>query len=120
VHPKPLVTGADLIAAGYKPGPQFKEILGVLEDAQLEGRLRTKEDGMRLVEEQFPRKAQASSWFLIVIGSEDFLACRHSGFLRCIDGENAFSCVLGFFLWKILSSPSRGAILFKRKKRKQK
>jgi poly(A) polymerase len=61
VHPKPLVTGADLIAAGYKPGPQFKEILGVLEDAQLDGRLRTKEDGMRLVEEQFPRKAQASS-----------------------------------------------------------
>ncbi len=34
-----LVTGRDLIAAGYQPGPQFKAMLLLAEDAQLEGRI---------------------------------------------------------------------------------
>src|SRR5205807_973378 len=37
IRPAPLVTGDDLIAAGYPPGPRFKEILAAVEDAQLEG-----------------------------------------------------------------------------------
>ena len=45
VRPSPLVTGDDLIAAGYSPGPQFKEILSAVEDAQLDGRLKSKERG---------------------------------------------------------------------------
>jgi poly(A) polymerase len=49
VRPVLLVTGRDLIEAGYKPGPRFKELLALAEDAQLEGRIRTKEEGLELV-----------------------------------------------------------------------
>jgi poly(A) polymerase len=49
IRPTPLITGADLIAAGYKPGPQFKELLTAVEDAQLEGSISTKEEAMELV-----------------------------------------------------------------------
>jgi poly(A) polymerase len=61
VRPTPLITGDDLIAAGYDPGPAFKEILGLVEDAQLEGRLRTKEEAMRFVREHFPSPTKVSS-----------------------------------------------------------
>ena len=36
LQPPRLLTEADLIAAGYQPGPQFSEILAAPEDAQLE------------------------------------------------------------------------------------
>jgi poly(A) polymerase len=49
VRPALLVTGRDLISAGYKPGPQFKELLRLAEDAQLEGRIHTLEEGMELI-----------------------------------------------------------------------
>ncbi len=49
IHPAPLITGKDLIAAGYKPGPLFKELLSAVEDAQLEGAIHTKEEAMGLV-----------------------------------------------------------------------
>jgi poly(A) polymerase len=55
LRPEPLVNGEDLIAAGYSPGPQFKEILGAVEDAQLEGRLQSKTAAMRFVQRKFPR-----------------------------------------------------------------
>jgi putative nucleotidyltransferase with HDIG domain len=58
VRPAPLITGADLIAAGYRPGPIFKEILGAVEDGQLEGRLTSKEEAMQFVSEQFPLQIQ--------------------------------------------------------------
>ena len=54
IKPQLLLRGDDLIAQGYAPGPRFKEILQALEDAQLEGRLRTREDALRLLEEHFP------------------------------------------------------------------
>ena len=59
IHPAPLVTGEDLIAAGYSPGPQFKEILASVEDAQLEGDMYSKEQAMRFVRRKF-RKGQES------------------------------------------------------------
>ena len=37
MRPMPLLTGRELIAAGYTPGPAFKEMLHAIEDAQLEG-----------------------------------------------------------------------------------
>jgi poly(A) polymerase len=55
LKPKLLVTGEDLIAAGYKPGPAFKEMLVAAEDAQLEGAIATREEGLRLIEERFGR-----------------------------------------------------------------
>ena len=54
VKPQLLVTGADLIAAGYKPGPRFKEILAAAEDAQLEGHITSKDEGLALVRAVFP------------------------------------------------------------------
>lgn len=45
--PKPLVTGNDLISLGLKPGPSFSVILQSLMDAQIEGRIVSKEDGLR-------------------------------------------------------------------------
>ncbi|MEO0073731.1 MAG: HD domain-containing protein [candidate division WOR-3 bacterium] len=43
---KRFVTGHDLIALGMKPGPAFKVILQELEDLQVEGRIRSKEEGL--------------------------------------------------------------------------
>jgi len=54
VRPPALINGDDLIAAGYVPGPQFKEILGAVEDGQLEGRLGSKEEALEFVRGQFP------------------------------------------------------------------
>ncbi len=54
IHPQPLLTGDDLIEAGYEPGPRFKEILGAVEDAQLEGRISTREEAMEYVLREFP------------------------------------------------------------------
>jgi putative nucleotidyltransferase with HDIG domain len=54
VRPRLLVTGADLIAAGYRPGPRFREMLDAAEDAQLEGAITTTEQGLALVREMFP------------------------------------------------------------------
>jgi poly(A) polymerase len=55
MRPKPLLTGYDLIATGYTPGPLFKEILSAVEDCQLEGKLRNKEDAMEFVRREFPQ-----------------------------------------------------------------
>jgi poly(A) polymerase len=61
VRPKPLITGRELIAAGYRPGAGFKEMLRVVEDAQLEGTIGTAEEALRLVQERFG-EGQASSF----------------------------------------------------------
>jgi poly(A) polymerase len=55
MRPAPLLTGDDLIAAGYAPGAKFKEILGAVEDGQLEGRLASREDAMQFVRREFPQ-----------------------------------------------------------------
>lgn len=53
VRPKPLLNGNDLLAAGYAPGPQFKEMLQTAEDAQLEGVIQTAGEAIALVRAQF-------------------------------------------------------------------
>jgi poly(A) polymerase len=50
LRPPRLITGADLIAAGLQPGEPFREILRALEDAQLDGRINTKEEALAFVE----------------------------------------------------------------------
>jgi poly(A) polymerase len=54
IRPPALVTGDDLIAAGYAPGPRFREILETVEDAQLEGRLSSHEAALDFVKNAFP------------------------------------------------------------------
>jgi poly(A) polymerase len=58
VRPTPLITGRELIAAGYKPGAGFKEMLRAVEDAQLEGLIGTAEEALKLVQARFPSLSQ--------------------------------------------------------------
>jgi poly(A) polymerase len=54
MRPAPLVTGDDLIAEGHSPGPKFREILTAVEDAQLEGRLASRDAALEFVRREFP------------------------------------------------------------------
>lgn len=54
IRPRPLVTGEDLIAQGHAPGPKFREILTAVEDAQLEGRLPSRDAALDFVRREFP------------------------------------------------------------------
>jgi poly(A) polymerase len=56
VRPQPLITGRELIAAGYAPGAAFKEMLHMVEDAQLEGTIATADEALQLVTERFKQK----------------------------------------------------------------
>jgi poly(A) polymerase len=56
VRPERLLTGDELQESGYQPGPQFAEILRSVEDAQLEGVIRTKEEAREYVLGNFPKK----------------------------------------------------------------
>jgi len=48
IRPARLVTGDDLIALGLRPGPAFRAILDAVEEAQLNGRIRTREEALQL------------------------------------------------------------------------
>jgi poly(A) polymerase len=61
VSPAPLLTGRDLIAAGYVPGTAFKTILHAVEEAQLEGSIRSTEEALALVRAQFHLAADAAT-----------------------------------------------------------
>ena len=51
--PVRLVDGKDLIQLGFKPGPEFSEILRVVEDLTLERKLATKEQALEYVVAKF-------------------------------------------------------------------
>jgi poly(A) polymerase len=53
LRPQPLITGRELIAAGYQPGEKFREMLRAAEDAQLEGSIATTEAALNFVREKF-------------------------------------------------------------------
>src|SRR5581483_1577206 len=58
LRPPRLLTGRDLIAEGYPPGPRFSRILTAVEDAQLEGRIATREQALDLVRAEFGAPAE--------------------------------------------------------------
>ncbi len=55
--PLRLVTGGDLIEMGLSPGPEFSAILRLVEDAILEGTVKTKEEGLALVRQRLKGNA---------------------------------------------------------------
>jgi putative nucleotidyltransferase with HDIG domain len=55
VQPPLLLSGKDLIEAGYRPGPHFKEMLALAEDAQLEGVVETREQALALIQQRWPQ-----------------------------------------------------------------
>ncbi|MFB3826167.1 MAG: CCA tRNA nucleotidyltransferase [Bryobacteraceae bacterium] len=61
IKPAPLVTGRDLIAAGYAPGPLFAGILASVEDAQLEGAVGNREEALEFVRRRFGDPTRACS-----------------------------------------------------------
>ena len=48
LRPGRLISGNDLIAAGYKPGPHFSKALEAVETAQLEGEIQTRDEALAL------------------------------------------------------------------------
>lgn len=60
VQPPRLLTGDDLLEMGYHPGPQFAHILQRVEDGQLEGQIRSKEEARKYVLGNFSKKASHS------------------------------------------------------------
>jgi tRNA nucleotidyltransferase/poly(A) polymerase len=53
VRPPRLVTGEDLKQMGFAPGPRFKEMLGAVEEAQLDGRLRSRDEALAFVRSNY-------------------------------------------------------------------
>ena len=52
IKPHPFLTGHDLIELGLEPGPVFGELLSKIEDQQLEGGLRSREEARDWVRKQ--------------------------------------------------------------------
>ena len=52
--PPPLLTGRDLIALGWKPGPHFGPILETIQTAQLEGLLTTPAQALAWLKQNHP------------------------------------------------------------------
>jgi len=61
VRPERLLTGDDLQAMGFRPGPLFSTILRALEDAQLEGQMTTREEAERYVLGKFGARERKTS-----------------------------------------------------------
>jgi poly(A) polymerase len=57
IRPELLVTGQELIDAGYRPGPVFKAMLVAAEDAQLEGEVATRDEALEMLRQKFGRPA---------------------------------------------------------------
>ncbi|MGF1656825.1 MAG: CCA tRNA nucleotidyltransferase [Verrucomicrobiales bacterium] len=53
IIPEPLITGRDLIEAGWSPGPRFKEVLEAVQTAQLEGNLSSREEALEWVAQNY-------------------------------------------------------------------
>jgi poly(A) polymerase len=53
IRPGKLLTGNDLQSLGYRPGPLFSKILRSLEDAQLEGLVRSREEAIAFVTQHY-------------------------------------------------------------------
>lgn len=51
LNPPPLLTGDDLKALGFRPSPEFKRLLDAVREAQLEGRVKSKEAALFYVQE---------------------------------------------------------------------
>src|SRR5438045_8134838 len=53
IIPPPLVRGDDLIALGMKPGPEFGQILEAVETRQLEGTLKTRDEALAWLKQEY-------------------------------------------------------------------
>jgi putative nucleotidyltransferase with HDIG domain len=56
LHPRPLLSGSDLLKMGYPPGPGIGEILAAVETRQLDGELGTREEAVDWIGRRFQRR----------------------------------------------------------------
>jgi len=61
VRPARLLTGDDLQAMGFQPGPLFSQMLQALEDAQLEGQVGTRKEAEQFVLRRFGAKGRQTA-----------------------------------------------------------
>jgi len=61
VRPARLISGDDLIGLGLRPGPDFKEILRNIEDGQLDGRIRTRDEALAVVRQALAHKSRPAT-----------------------------------------------------------
>jgi putative nucleotidyltransferase with HDIG domain len=54
VHPPPLITGHDVMALGYPPGPRIGQILSYIRQKQVEGEIKNREGALKVLIEKFP------------------------------------------------------------------
>jgi poly(A) polymerase len=53
VHPLPLISGHDVMALGYSPGPKVGQILTLILQKQVVGEIKTREEALTLLREEF-------------------------------------------------------------------
>jgi len=53
VHPPPLINGNDVMALNYLPGPKVGQILKFIREQQVEGKITTREEALRILMETF-------------------------------------------------------------------
>jgi tRNA nucleotidyltransferase/poly(A) polymerase len=53
VRPLPLITGYDVMALGYSPGPKVGEILNFIREKQVEGEIKTREEALKVLNDRF-------------------------------------------------------------------
>ncbi len=51
LDPRPLLTGEDLIAAGFRPNPKFKSILNTVRAMQLDGQISSRQEALQVAHE---------------------------------------------------------------------
>ncbi len=56
ITPSLLISGEDLIALGFEPGPLFKTLLTRIEDEQLEGRITSREQALDFARREYERR----------------------------------------------------------------
>jgi poly(A) polymerase len=56
IRPAPLVRGNDLIEMGFEPGPLFSEILNQVEDQQLGGELRSRDEALDWIKRNYSHR----------------------------------------------------------------
>jgi len=57
VRPQRLLSGDDLVRMGFRPGPGFKEMLGAVEEGQLNGELGSPEEAREFIQAKYGRAA---------------------------------------------------------------
>ncbi len=60
VRPPRLITGDDLRALGFRPGPQYKTILEAVEEAQLEGKVGSRDEALAFVASNYQGSGESS------------------------------------------------------------